>query len=93
MKYAFISHNIDFVTFLMNEFNLEISLEECEIYNNLDSFLVYFDQTNDISKCFAYSSMFNIPPFWEYFLSLGADINAKNDNGETALFGAASNNS
>ena len=31
MKYAIISHNIDFVTFLMNEYNLEIKLSYCGI--------------------------------------------------------------
>ncbi|EAY21722.1 hypothetical protein TVAG_237480 [Trichomonas vaginalis G3] len=48
MEYAIISHNIDFVTFLMNEYSLEIDLLNCGIYKNLESFLVYFDQTNDI---------------------------------------------
>ncbi|EAY08191.1 hypothetical protein TVAG_307970 [Trichomonas vaginalis G3] len=36
MEYAIISHNIDFVTFLMEEFKLEINLKHCEIYNNLE---------------------------------------------------------
>ncbi|EAX94852.1 hypothetical protein TVAG_049210 [Trichomonas vaginalis G3] len=43
MKYAIISHNIDFVTFLMNEYNIKIDFYYCRIYNNLDSLLVYFD--------------------------------------------------
>ncbi|EAX97229.1 hypothetical protein TVAG_196730 [Trichomonas vaginalis G3] len=43
MKYAIISHNIDFVTFLMNEHNIKINLELCSQYNNLQSFLVYLD--------------------------------------------------
>ncbi|EAY22866.1 hypothetical protein TVAG_076130 [Trichomonas vaginalis G3] len=58
MEYAIISHNIDFVTFLQNEYNIEINLEYCGIYNNLESFLVYFDQTNDFDKCFVYSPIF-----------------------------------
>ncbi|EAY00139.1 hypothetical protein TVAG_330680 [Trichomonas vaginalis G3] len=61
MEYAIISHNIDVVTFLMNEYNIEINLEDCGIYNNIESYLVYFDQTNDINKCFVYSSILNIP--------------------------------
>ncbi|EAX88415.1 hypothetical protein TVAG_231610 [Trichomonas vaginalis G3] len=61
MKYAIISHNIDFVTFLMNEYNIKIDLYESAFYNNLDSFLVYFDQTNNVDKCFRYSVIFNIP--------------------------------
>ncbi|EAY20568.1 hypothetical protein TVAG_239430 [Trichomonas vaginalis G3] len=52
MKYAIISHNIDFVTFLMNEYDIEIDLDYCGMFNNLESFLVYFDQTNDFNKCF-----------------------------------------
>ncbi|EAY22031.1 hypothetical protein TVAG_456660 [Trichomonas vaginalis G3] len=46
MEYAIISHNIDFVTFLMNECSIDINLEFHGIYNNLESFLVSFDQTN-----------------------------------------------
>ncbi|EAY13493.1 hypothetical protein TVAG_343220 [Trichomonas vaginalis G3] len=61
MKYAIISHNIDFVTFLMNEYNMEIILSDCASFNNLDAFLVYFDQTNEIDNCFVYSGIFNIP--------------------------------
>ncbi|EAX97812.1 hypothetical protein TVAG_157970 [Trichomonas vaginalis G3] len=93
MKYAIISHNIDFVTFLMNEYNIEIDLKYCGIHKNLDSFLVYFDQTNDINKCFVYSSIFNIPSLLEYFLSFGANINEENEVGNTALHIAAFNNS
>ncbi|EAY17214.1 ankyrin repeat protein, putative [Trichomonas vaginalis G3] len=93
MKYAIISHNIDFVTFLMNEHNIEILLEYCGIYNNLESFLVYFDQTNDINKCFINSMRFNFPSLSKYFLSHGANINAKDKYGKTALHYAAENNS
>ncbi|EAY01266.1 hypothetical protein TVAG_027340 [Trichomonas vaginalis G3] len=92
MRYAIISHNIDFVTFLKNEYNIEINLEYCGIYNNLESFLVYFDQTNDINKCFFYSATFAVPSFLEYFLSHGANINEKIEYGKTALHIAAKNN-
>ncbi|EAY03874.1 ankyrin repeat protein, putative [Trichomonas vaginalis G3] len=71
----------------MNEYNIEIDLEYCGIFNNLESFLVYFNQTNDINI-----PLFNIPSLLEYFLSHGADINEKNKNGETALHNAARNN-
>ncbi|EAX93662.1 hypothetical protein TVAG_091970 [Trichomonas vaginalis G3] len=64
MKYAIISHNIDFVTFLMNEYNSEIDLYYCGLYHNLESFLIYFDQTNDVNKCFINSTSFNI---WNHF--------------------------
>ena len=77
MEYAIVSHNIDFVTFLINEYNIEINLYYCAIYKKIESFLVYFDLTNDVSKCFVYSSLFNIPLFCEYFLSNGANIYEK----------------
>ncbi|EAY16335.1 ankyrin repeat protein, putative [Trichomonas vaginalis G3] len=93
MKYAIISHNIDFVTFLMNEYNMEIDLNFCGKSNNLESFLVYFDQTNDINIVFVYSTMFEIPSFCEYLLSQGAKINEKDANGKTALHIAADSNS
>ncbi|EAY13527.1 hypothetical protein TVAG_343560 [Trichomonas vaginalis G3] len=85
MKYAIISHNIDFVSFLMNEYNIRINLDHCAKYNNLESLLVYFDQTNNVNKCYNISVIFNIPSLCEYFLSNGANINAKYNNGQTAL--------
>ncbi|EAX94900.1 hypothetical protein TVAG_382850 [Trichomonas vaginalis G3] len=93
MEFAIISHNIDFVAFLMNEFELRISIYDCGKYNNLAAFLVFFDQTNDINKCFAYSSMFNIPSLCEFFLSCGLSINTCFYDGRTALHCAAYNNS
>ncbi|EAY15748.1 hypothetical protein TVAG_187990 [Trichomonas vaginalis G3] len=93
MKYAIISHNIDFVTFLVNEYAISIDLFACRKYNNLDSFLVFFDQTNLLINCLIYSPMFNIPSLCEYFLSLGADINKKLLDERTALQIAAHYNS
>ncbi|EAY01009.1 ankyrin repeat protein, putative [Trichomonas vaginalis G3] len=93
MRYAIISHNIDFVTFLTNEYNLKTHLYDCIDYNNLESFLVYFDQTNDVNKCFMDSLGFFIPSLCEYFVSLGANINEKDVWGNTALHLAAQNNS
>ncbi|EAY23269.1 ankyrin repeat protein, putative [Trichomonas vaginalis G3] len=92
MEYAIISHNIDFVTFLMNEYNIKIVLDYCAKYNNLEAFLVYFDQTNDFNNCVFYSLIFNIPSLLEYFLSHGANINGK-EYGKTALHIAARHNS
>ncbi|EAY19787.1 hypothetical protein TVAG_178310 [Trichomonas vaginalis G3] len=89
MKYAIISHNIDFVTFLMNEYNLEINLDYCIDYNNLELILVCFDQTNDINKCLVNSIMLGIPSLCDYFLSHGANINEKNKDGQTVLHIAA----
>ncbi|EAX99883.1 hypothetical protein TVAG_222440 [Trichomonas vaginalis G3] len=93
MIHAIISHNIDFVTFLMNEYNIEIDLNECGFHKNLEAFLVYFDQTNNINKCFLYSLLFSIPSLCEYFLSHGANINEKDKLRRTALFFAACTNS
>ncbi|EAY19461.1 hypothetical protein TVAG_135920 [Trichomonas vaginalis G3] len=93
MIYAIISHNIDFVTFLMNEHKLEINLYDCAHHNNLEALFVYFDKTNDINKCFIISPMLNIPSLCEYFLSHGANINEKNENGQTALDIAAETSS
>ncbi|EAY12026.1 hypothetical protein TVAG_038720 [Trichomonas vaginalis G3] len=76
MKYAIISHNIDFVTFLVNEFNIQIDLEHCEYYNNLHAYLVYLDKTNDINTCFVYSPDFRSLSLCKYFVSVGVDVNA-----------------
>ncbi|EAX99507.1 ankyrin repeat protein, putative [Trichomonas vaginalis G3] len=86
MEYAIISHNIDFVTFLMNEYNININLDYCRLHKNLDSFLVYFDQTNAVDKCFINSIMFCIPSLCKYFLSNGANINEKDKDGYSALY-------
>ncbi|EAY16383.1 ankyrin repeat protein, putative [Trichomonas vaginalis G3] len=92
MKYAIISHNIDFVTFLMNEYNIEIDLYYCEKFKNLESFFVYFDQTSDVNKCLINSVIFNIQSLCEYFLSHGANINEKDNGGLTALHIAVDSN-
>ena len=92
MEYAIISHNIDFVTFLMEEYYMEIDLVNCGIYNNLEPFLVYFDQTNNINKCFIYSAIFNLPSLCEYFILHGASINEKDINRESALYYAVIQN-
>ncbi|EAY18014.1 hypothetical protein TVAG_113580 [Trichomonas vaginalis G3] len=57
MECAIISHNIDFVSFLMNEYNIEIDLLSCGDFNNLESFLVYFDRTNNVDECFFFSNV------------------------------------
>ncbi|EAY16869.1 hypothetical protein TVAG_150200 [Trichomonas vaginalis G3] len=92
IKYAIISHNIDFVTFLMNEHNIEIDLEDCYNYNNLEAFMVYLDQI-DFKKCLVLSAMFKVPSLCEYLLSHGANIDEKDIYGDTALHKAAFYNS
>ncbi|EAX96060.1 hypothetical protein TVAG_265490 [Trichomonas vaginalis G3] len=92
MHFAIASHNSDFVSFLMNEHGVEIELQECGRYRDLDSFLMYLDKTKDINKCFAYSIFFKYIPLSEHFLSQGADIEAKGYIGDTALYCAAEKN-
>ncbi|EAY13390.1 ankyrin repeat protein, putative [Trichomonas vaginalis G3] len=75
MEYAIMSHNIDFITYLMNGYNLKIDLNQCCKYNNYEAFFVYLDQTNDINSCFIYSIVYNIPILFRYFLSHGANVN------------------
>ena len=53
---------------------------------------VYFDQTNDVNKCFLISPYFNTPSLCKYFLSNGANINEKDSFGKTALHYADENN-
>ncbi|EAX89239.1 hypothetical protein TVAG_037240 [Trichomonas vaginalis G3] len=89
MVNAIISHNIDFVKLLMNEYHLDIDLYECGHYNNIESLLYYYEKTNDYNKCFINSSIFDIPSLSEYFFLLGANVNAKDHEGETALHLAA----
>ncbi|EAY21237.1 hypothetical protein TVAG_166120 [Trichomonas vaginalis G3] len=93
MKYTIISHKIDFVTFLMNEYDIRIDLRQCGGYNNLESLLVYFDKTALhylIGYCFIYSACFNIPSLCEYFISLGTNIIVK--DGREALYNAVKYN-
>ncbi|EAY21160.1 hypothetical protein TVAG_283300 [Trichomonas vaginalis G3] len=66
MEYAIISHNIDFITFLMNEYNIKINLEYCQLYKNLESFLVYYDQTNDANYCIVNLIDYNIPSLCDF---------------------------
>ncbi|EAY18309.1 ankyrin repeat protein, putative [Trichomonas vaginalis G3] len=89
MKYAIASHNIDFVCYLMNEHNIDIDLKYCCKFNNLQAFLVYLDQTNNINDCFIYSPMFNMPSLCEYLISHGADVNTTNPKNQTTLHLAA----
>ena len=85
MQYAIASGNVDFVTFLMNDFGLRIYLNDCRLFHNLQAFLIYLDQTNDVSRCFPYSGCFNIPLLCEFLLYKGADLNACDNWDYTAL--------
>ncbi|EAY19812.1 ankyrin repeat protein, putative [Trichomonas vaginalis G3] len=93
MGFAIISHNIDFITFLMNEYQIKFIPEFCTKYRNLGAFLAYLDQTSDIETCFIYSVPFGIRSLCEYFLSQNVNVNAKEQTkGMTALHLASINN-
>ncbi|EAX95716.1 ankyrin repeat protein, putative [Trichomonas vaginalis G3] len=91
MVNAIMSHNIDFVTYLRNEFEIEIRISICAYYKNLRAFLVYLDQTNDINTCFIYSPLFQIQSLCEYLLSQGVDFRSK-DEARSALLNALGSN-
>ncbi|EAY20005.1 hypothetical protein TVAG_402610 [Trichomonas vaginalis G3] len=93
MRYAIISHNVDFITFLMNEYEIAIDLYHCGYYNNLQAFLIYLDQTLDMHKCLVYSPLFNIPSLVEYLIAHDAEINTKDKYGFAALHYATIKNS
>ncbi|EAY05851.1 hypothetical protein TVAG_284340 [Trichomonas vaginalis G3] len=63
----------------------------CGIYKNLQAFLLYLKETNDINACFVFSPGFHIQYLCEYLHSKGANINhvySSTDN-YTALYVAA----
>ncbi|EAX90043.1 ankyrin repeat protein, putative [Trichomonas vaginalis G3] len=92
MSYAIASHNIDFVTFLMNEYNLKIDITDCIYYKNLQAFLVYLDKLNDVNKCVVESVHFNILSLCEFFITHGGDVNGKDAEGSIALHISAKDN-
>ncbi|EAX86879.1 hypothetical protein TVAG_135690 [Trichomonas vaginalis G3] len=67
MKYAIMSHNIDFVTYLMNEHNLKIKVRYCIKYDNIQAFLIRYDQTNDIEDFIVQTS--DYPYVWKTIFS------------------------
>ena len=73
MEYAIISHNIDFVCFLMSEHFISIFVNTCCEFKNLQAFLVYLDQTNNIKETFPNSTCFNIPSLCKYLIKYDVD--------------------
>ncbi|EAX80782.1 hypothetical protein TVAG_314480 [Trichomonas vaginalis G3] len=55
MKYAIISFNVDFITFLNREYGLEIDLDTCRLWRNYQAFFIHLDVSNDIENCFPYT--------------------------------------
>ncbi|EAX89958.1 ankyrin repeat protein, putative [Trichomonas vaginalis G3] len=93
MECAIISHNIDFVSFLMNEYHLKIDLEDCCRYHNLQVYLMYLDITKDINNCFVLSPSFHFPELCKYLISHGANVNAIGHSSKTHLCYSAVNSS
>ena len=93
MEYAIASHNIDFICFLNNEFDIKIDTNKCIKYYNLQALAVYIDKTKDVNIGLLMFPLFNIYSLCEYCLSHRANINAKNRDDKNALHYAAMKNS
>ncbi|EAY07595.1 hypothetical protein TVAG_334070 [Trichomonas vaginalis G3] len=93
MRYAIASHNIDFVTFLVNEYDLEIQSKDCIEFNNIQAFFVYLYQINDIERHFIDSLNFNSQSLLQYISLLGVDFNNINSryNSERMFHNAVKN--
>ncbi|EAY06831.1 hypothetical protein TVAG_314060 [Trichomonas vaginalis G3] len=89
MEYALISHNIDLVTYLIDECHMELDLLLCGKYHNLQAFSAYLDREKKIDECFAFSPLFNIPSLCEYLLSQGANIKYEPITTQSALYYSA----
>ena len=75
MQYAIMSHNIDFVTFLMNEHEIPIDVDYCIRYDNIQAFLIHYDQTNDIEGFIV--KTIDYPFVCEFILSALPEIDKK----------------
>ncbi|EAY15353.1 ankyrin repeat protein, putative [Trichomonas vaginalis G3] len=85
-EYAIVSHNIDFISFLVNEYRLSINLYLCCDYYNLPAFLMYCDQKHLIGSCFVLSPAFRNLSFCDYLLShYSININNRDWSGRTVL--------
>ncbi|EAX93852.1 hypothetical protein TVAG_225040 [Trichomonas vaginalis G3] len=92
MEFAIISHNVDFISYLYNEYYIDIDLIQCGFYQNLEAFLIYLDLTNDIERCFAHSPEYFDPKLYYYLFEQGALINFIDKYSDTALHYAAHHN-
>ncbi|EAY16408.1 ankyrin repeat protein, putative [Trichomonas vaginalis G3] len=74
---ALMTHNIDFVTYLMNEHDIIPKPYYCGLYCNTQSLFIYLAETKDIYECIKYSPIFGIPSLCEYLLSHWPDVEMK----------------
>ncbi|EAY22997.1 hypothetical protein TVAG_182330 [Trichomonas vaginalis G3] len=86
MKYAIISHNIDFVTFLMREHKIDINLDQCCKFNCIEAFCAYLVNTKDYITCFVHSPKLFSVPLLEYFINHVDNIDIKSKGNYTALY-------
>ncbi|EAX92038.1 hypothetical protein TVAG_141550 [Trichomonas vaginalis G3] len=89
MMNALVSHHNDYVLLLLKDKEFKINLETCVNHNNLQAFLIYLDQTNEMGECFQYSGGFNLPGLCEYFLSHGVSVNNQDENVKMSIYHAA----
>ncbi|EAY13735.1 ankyrin repeat protein, putative [Trichomonas vaginalis G3] len=85
MQYAIISYNIDFISFLKNEHEIDIDLNVCVQALNLQAFFIDLDMTKDFQKSFIYSPGFSLLSLVEYLISNCQDINAREIKGSAAI--------
>ncbi|EAX98980.1 hypothetical protein TVAG_431890 [Trichomonas vaginalis G3] len=76
VEYAIFSHDLDLINFLRDNYHLEISPYYCAMHVNLEAFLLYYEKTHNINKCFKYSPGFGIPSLCEFSLLNLANINS-----------------
>ncbi|EAX96673.1 hypothetical protein TVAG_489550 [Trichomonas vaginalis G3] len=85
MRYAIISHNIDFVSFLVNEYNLPVDSHYYYDYDNLEAFFITLDHDKNFKERLCDAMHFRIPSLCKYFILHGADLNQRdhfcNDGG------------
>ncbi|EAX99330.1 hypothetical protein TVAG_181870 [Trichomonas vaginalis G3] len=91
MTCAIATHNIILVKDLISKHGLNINLEDCWKFYNLQAFFIYLETSKDINNCFVCSPKFYLPSLCEYLINIGADINAKDKNGHSALYFAKEN--
>ncbi|EAX91686.1 ankyrin repeat protein, putative [Trichomonas vaginalis G3] len=91
MDYAIISHNIDFVTYLMNVKELGIYHYMCGFHRNIHLFFMCLSQEKNLQRSLVCSIYFNILPLCQLLISNGANI-AEQVDGLSALHIAAENN-
>ncbi|EAY01244.1 hypothetical protein TVAG_027120 [Trichomonas vaginalis G3] len=91
MKYAIISHNIDFVTFLMREHKINIDLNHCCKFNCIEAFCAYLVHRKDYITCFINSPKLFSVPLLKYLIRHVDNIDIKPARNKTALHNAIMN--